>query len=111
MFLVPQINLVPSLVIQQFGSEILLNCTPSNATIPIYWLRNGQPINDVTFLPNMILKHILVINNASLSDNGAYSCGLNMTGLPTSNQFGEILLYRGMNVSVNYIMKSILYVL
>ena len=97
LFLVPQINLVPSLAIQQFGSKITLNCTPSNDTIPIYWLRNGQPVTDVTFLPNQTLKHILVINNASSSDSGMYSCGLNMTGLPTNDQHARVVLYRGVH--------------
>ena len=94
--LVPQISLAPPLVIQQFGSRITLNCTPSNSTIPVYWSRNGQPVVNATFLPNFRLKHVLVINNASLSDNGIYTCGLNMTGLPMNEQNGEIILYRGM---------------
>ena len=64
----------------------------------MYWLKDGQPIIDATFLPNLILKHILVINNASLSDNGTYSCGLNMTGLPTNDQSSEVILYRGMYI-------------
>ena len=98
MFLVPQISLVPSLVIQQFGSRITLNCTPSNITIPVYWLRNGQSLVNVTFLPNLTLKHVVVIDSASLSDNGIYSCGLNVTGLPTNEQYGEIILYRGIYV-------------
>lgn len=95
LFLVPQINLVPSQVIQQFGSRITLNCTPSNNTIPVFWLRNGQPLVNVTFLPNLTLKHLLVIDSASMSDSGIYSCGLNMTGLPTNEQLSEIILYRG----------------
>ena len=95
LFLVPQINLVPSLVIQQLGSRIALNCTPSNNTIPVFWLRNGQPIADATFLPNLALKHLLIIDSANMSDSGIYSCGLNMTGLPTNEQFSEIILYRG----------------
>lgn len=95
---VPEIKLVPSLVIQQFGSKIVLNCTPSNESIPVYWLRNGQPIINVAFLPNSTLRHILVINSASMSDSGTYSCGLNMTGLPTNDQYGEVVLYRGMYI-------------
>lgn len=96
MILVPEIKLVPSLVIQQLSSKIVLNCTPSNESIPVYWLRNGQPVINVVFLPNSTLRHILVINSASMSDSGTYSCGLNMTGLPTNDQYGEIVLYRGM---------------
>ena len=96
LLLVPQIKVVPSLVIQQLGSRITLNCTPSNNTIPVFWLRNGQPLVNVTFLLNLTLKHLLVIDSASLSDNGIYSCGLNMTGLPTNEQISEVILYRGM---------------
>lgn len=68
--------------------------------VPISWLRNGQPVMDVTFLPNSALKHILVINNASQSDNGTYSCGLNLTGLPTNDQYSEVILYRGMYMNL-----------
>ena len=103
------INRLPSLIIQQFGSRITLNCTPSNETIPIYWLKNGQPVLNATFLPNSTLKHVLIINSANMSDIGTYSCGLNMTGLPTNEQNTEVIVYRGMYIYI-YIYICTLYI-
>ena len=93
--LVPQIQLIPSLVFQRFGSNITLTCVPSNKTIPVFWMRNGKVIGDALFRPNGSLRHILIIINAQSSNVGNYSCGLNMTGLPTNSQSGEVILFNG----------------
>ena len=93
--IVPRIKLIPSVAVQRFGSNITLTCVPSNETIPVFWTRNGQVIDDALFRPNRMLRHILIILNAQSSDVGNYSCGLNMTGLPTNSQSGEVILFNG----------------
>ena len=52
-------------------------------------------IDDALFRPNERLRHMLTIINAQPSDVGNYSCGLNMTGLPTNSQSGKVILFNG----------------
>jgi len=106
---VPQIKLIPSLVFQRFGSNITLTCVPSNKTIPIFWLRNGQVIDDALFRPNKRLRHMLIIINAQSSDVGNYSCGLNMTGLPINSQSGEVILFNGNPLYIVIYMFTFVY--
>jgi len=100
--LVPKIKLIPSFVFQRFGSNFTLTCVPSNETIPVFWTRNGQVIDDALFRPNGRLRHMLTIINAQSSDVGNYSCGLNMTGLPTNSQSGEVMLFNGNPIAIHF---------
>ena len=75
----------PSLLIQELGGTIQLNCIPSDNTSPIGWLKNNHTFYEdsdgVSFLPNNKLKHVLVIANVSIiHHNSTYTCGLNRSG-------------------------------
>ena len=83
---------------QQLGGDFMLNCTPSDNTSEIGWLRNDDVIiNDerISYLPNDELKHILFISNASYADDANYTCALNRSGILIDPQLSQVTIFRG----------------
>ena len=93
----PSLSISPSLWLQHLGGDFFLNCTPSDNTSEIGWLRNDDVINDdrITYLPNDKLRHILFIRNASYMDDANYTCALNRSGMLIDEQESEVNIFRG----------------
>jgi len=86
--------------LQQLGGDFSLNCTPSDNTSEIGWLKDNIIINDdrITYLPNNMLRHILLVNNASYADDANYTCALNRSGILIDPQNSQVTILRGMLV-------------
>ena len=87
----------------------MLNCTPSDNTSEIGWLRNDDVIiNDdarLRYLPNDELRHILHISNASYEDDANYTCALNRSGTLIDPQLSQITIFRGMCICAYWIFS------
>jgi len=96
-FLDPSLSINPLFFSQNVGGEILLNCTPSDNISEVGWLKNGEMINEtrISYLPNGLLRHVLVISYAQFSDEGNYSCALNRSGNLIDVQRSVVIMYRG----------------
>ena len=87
-------------MLQQLGGVFMLNCTPSDNTSEIGWLRNDDTLiidnARLSYLPNDKLRHILYISNASHEDDGNYTCALNRSGTLIDPQISQVTIFRGM---------------
>ena len=87
------------MLLQHVGGEILLNCTPSDNTSKIGWLKNGKMISEnddrISYLPHELFRHTLIIANATSLDKGNYTCGLNLSGALVNLQTSEVVILRG----------------
>jgi len=88
------LELKPYNLILKFGDEILFDCTPSDKASKIIWLKNDEIISEneqrIKFFPDSSLKHIILINNANYSDNGTYTCGLDLAGKIIHPQMSDV---------------------
>jgi len=61
------------------GASITIFCIPSNEEIGIQWLFNGNEIDSSNYqLKPPILNHNLTIPQLDISDNGTYTCEVNI---------------------------------
>jgi len=94
------VELKPYNLILKFGDEILFDCTPSDKESKIKWLKNNQTISEndkrIKFFPDSSLKHILHIGNAHYSDNGTYTCGLDIAGKIIRPQMSDVSVLKSM---------------
>jgi len=84
--------------LQQLGGDFILNCTPSDNTSEIGWLRNDDEIiddNRITYAPNDRLRHILFISNVRSADVANYTCALNRSGILINPQMSEVDIFKG----------------
>jgi len=95
----PSLSIDPLFSSQNVGGEILLNCTPSDNTSEVGWLKNNEMINEndtrISYLPNGLLRHVVVISDAQFSDEANYSCALNRSGNLIDVQRSVVIMYRG----------------
>ena len=95
----PSLSIDPLFSSQNVGGEILLNCTPSDNTSEVGWLKNNEMINEndsrISYLPNGLLRHVVIISDAQLSDEANYSCALNRSGNLIDVQRSVVIMYRG----------------
>ena len=98
-FLDPSLTISPAFSSQHIGGEILINCTPSDNTSLIGWLKNDELIGEsdtrISYLPDDLLRHVVIINDVQFSDEANYSCALNRPGALIDIQRSEVILYRG----------------
>ena len=62
------------------GDSISMSCIPSNLEIAIQWMFNGMEIADSSnyqLTPN-VLNHYLTIPVLDVSDNGTYTCAVDI---------------------------------
>ena len=97
----PSFVIRPPFQLQQLGGDFILNCTPSDNTSEIGWLRNDDEIinNDrISYSPNDRLRHILIISNASSADAANYTCALNRSGTLINRLISKVDIFKGMYV-------------
>ncbi|XP_065910282.1 uncharacterized protein [Dysidea avara] len=94
----PSLSVNPLFFSRNIGDEILINCTPSDNTSEIGWLKNYEMINEtdarISYLPDNLLRHVLVITDAQFSDQANYSCAFIRSGILIDVQRSEVIVYR-----------------
>jgi len=91
------LELRPYFLLLALGDEIVLNCIPPDHTAKIMWLKNDEVISDdrINYLPDNSLKHVLRLSNSMYSDNGTYTCGLDVSGKLVNAQGCDVSILRG----------------
>lgn len=104
----PSLSIDPPVFLQHIGGEILLNCTPADNTSKIGWLKNDEVISErddrISYEPDQSFRHVLSIVNATRSDEGNYTCGLNQSGTLVNLQLSEVVILRGRVFTHNIII-------
>ena len=109
----PSLSIDPPVFLQHVRGEILLNCTPTDNTSKIGWLKNDKVISErddrISYEPDESFRHVLSIANATHSDEGNYTCGLNQSGTLVNLQLSEVVILRGrvFTVFVHNIMYGV----
>jgi len=91
--------------LQHVGGEILLNCTPADNISVIGWLKNDEIISEnddrISYEPDESFRRVLLISNATYSDKGNYTCGLNRSGTLVNLQLSKAVILRGKEFRCN----------
>ena len=100
----------PYNLILKLGDKVLFDCTPSDKRSKIKWLKDDDFINEtdkrIKYFPDNSLKHILQIDNSNYSDNGTYTCGLDIAGKLINPQTSDVSVLKSMLIHYYHICRS-----